>query len=292
MTRGDDPGRGLARSRPLIVALLLALCLGSGERRAIADPLVGGHKIRYAAKTEIGSASSRNADYFAIVEDEQSFVVTNGSGAAGPDASKHAAEAFHAFYARTTDPDATWPHPFHSSLSYIENRLVAGLQWANDKLHAAPRERATGVAAVISGARLTVGHVGNDRAYLIRGDQIRRLTQDHTMLEEYRRDHPAATQDELDAVPRKAVLTRALGRRPSVEAEVATIDLLADDRIVLCSEGLTAALDDGEILDIVRARGLEIADLDATVAALVDRAGQMGSADVTVMVLAVVNQPP
>lgn len=43
------------------------------------------------------------------------------------------------------------------------------------------------------------------------------------MLEEYRRDHPTATQDELDGVPRKAVLTRALGRRPSVEVDVATI---------------------------------------------------------------------
>lgn len=292
MMRGDDRGRGLARSRPLVVALSLAICLGAGERPATADPLTDGHKIRYAAKTEVGSASSSNADYFSLVEDEQSFVVTNGSGAAGPAASKRAAEAFHAFYAKTLDPDATWPHPFHSSLSYVENRLVAGLQWANAQLHAAPRERATGVAAVISGAQLIVGHVGNDRAYLIRGDQIRQLTQDHTMLEEYRRDHPAATQDELDAVPRKAVLTRTLGRRPAVEVDVATIDLLADDRIVLCSEGLTAALDDGEIRDIVRARGLEIADLEATVAALVGRAGQVGSADVTVIVLAVVNKPP
>jgi len=292
MAHGDDQGRGLARSRPLLVALCLVSCLASGERGAIADVPAGGYKIRYAAKTEIGSASSGNADYFALVEDEQSFVVANGSGAAGPAASKRAAEAFHAFYAMTSDPDATWPHPFDTSLSYIENRLVAGLQWANTQLHAAPRERATAVAAVISGARLTVGHVGNERAYLIRGDQIRQLTQDHTMLEEFRRDHPAATQDELDRLPRKAVPTRALGRRPSVAVDVATIDVIADDRIVLCSEGLTAALDDDEILDIVRARGLEIADMEATVAALVHRAGQVGSSDVTVMLLGLVARQP
>jgi protein phosphatase len=292
MTRGDGHGRGLVRARPLIVALSLAICLGSGERRAIADPPAARHSIRYAAKTEIGSATPSNADYFSLVEDEQSFVVTNGSGPAGPAASKHAAEAFHAFYAMTSDPEATWPHRFDSSLSYIENRLVAGLRWANTQLHAASRERATAVAAVISGDRLTVGHVGNDRAYLIRGDQIRRLTQDHTMLEEYRRDHPTATPDELDRVPRKAVVTRALGRRPSVGVDVATIDLVANDRIVLCSEGLTAALDDGEILDIVRARGVAIADLEATVAALVGRAGQVGSSDVTVMLLALVNKQP
>lgn len=289
MARRDDEDHGLARSRPLIVALCLAASLGAGEGRAIADASVGGHQIRYAAKTEIGSASPSNADYFAIVEDEQSFVVTNGSGAAGPAASKHAAEAFHAFYAMTRDPEATWPHPFDASLSYIENRLVAGLRWANAQLHAGRRERATAVAAVISGARLTVGHVGHDRAYLIRGGQIRRLTQDHTMLEEFRRDHPAATPDELDQVPRKAVLTRALGRRPSVEVDVATIDVIADDRIVLCSEGLTAALDDGEILDIVRAHGLEGRDLEETVAGLVRRAGQVGRSDVTVMVLAVID---
>ncbi|HEY0481512.1 MAG TPA: hypothetical protein VGD37_28545 [Kofleriaceae bacterium] len=55
----------------------------------------------------------------------------DGAGADGAAASKHAAESLHAFYAMISDPDAMSPHPYDSSLSYLENRLVAGLQWAN-----------------------------------------------------------------------------------------------------------------------------------------------------------------
>jgi serine/threonine protein phosphatase PrpC len=141
------------------------------------------------------------------------------------------------------------------------------------------------IAAVVSGDAISIAHVGKDRAYLVRDGQIRQLTLDHSMLEEYRREHPDAAQADLDRLPRKDVLTRALGRRDSVEVDVLTERVRDGDRILLASEALHRTLEEQTILEAVREHGLEKADLEEAVQGVWDRAARRGGPQVTVILL-------
>jgi serine/threonine protein phosphatase PrpC len=267
--------------RAICVLLVLA-------GHAVADPFVASDKIRYAAKTAPHVEGGANADYFSIVEDEQTFFIGNGDGPDAAAASKQAAAAFDELYKKTVDTDATWPHAQNTMLSWVENRIVAALQLANERLHADHR-RATAVAAVVSGGQLTIAHVGVDRAYLVRNGGIKRLTIDHTIGDEYLRDHPDASEDEMRNLPRKTVRTRALGRRVKVDIDVATSLIERGDLVVLASEGL-GVLDDALILRLV-GKSVATADLEQAVARLVERGQQTHAADVTVIVLGFAAKP-
>ena len=87
-------------------------------------------KIRYAAKTDVGMKRTHNEDYFALIEDEQLFLVADGMGghASGEVASKLAADVIGEFYRHSKDQDATWPYRYDHSLSYVENRMVASIR--------------------------------------------------------------------------------------------------------------------------------------------------------------------
>jgi serine/threonine protein phosphatase PrpC len=267
---GPRPG-GLLRAGPV-----------AGSRRDFAP----GGVIRYAAR----AASS---DFFSIDEDEQAFFVAS-SRATGGAASKRAAEAFEELYRKSSEEQEICPLPAESKLSYVENRLVCGIKWANTTLNAASgRQRATAVAAVVNGSEISIAHVGKDRAYLIRDGQIRPLTRDHTVLEEYRQKHPDAQPSDLERLPRKHVLTRVLGPSGSVEVDLLTERALDGDRVLLAGEALPLALDDRAILDIVRSHGLEKVDLGAAAGKLAERAAASpGRPEVTVILLGFVRQAP
>ena len=83
-------------------------------------------KIRFAAKTDVGMKRTHNEDYYAILADEQLFIVADGMGghAMGEVASKMAADTLSEFYTRTKDEDATWPYKMDRALSYVETRVV------------------------------------------------------------------------------------------------------------------------------------------------------------------------
>ena len=273
--------RGL---RPVPIAVALTAFLGS------ACPASAG-TIHYAARTDTAGAGP-NADYFSVIEDEQVFLVVHGSGARGPAASKHVAEAFGDFYKNTVDVEATWPHRQDVKLSWIENRIVGALQAANERLFARGGERATAVAVLVSGDKLTVAHVGFDRAYLVRDGHLQRLTRDHTFAEDYRRDHPDVTEDDLRALPRKDVLVRAFGRRPTADVDVATSELQMGDRVLLVSTGVALVLSDAQLEQIATAVGLETKDMEDLVRSMVARAMLSGTGNFTVMALSFVNKQP
>lgn len=113
--------------------------------------------------------------------------------------------------------------------------------------HAEWREMGTTLtAAWISASRALIGHVGDSRAYLIRQGTARQLTQDHSVAAELVRNGHL-TEQEARRHPHRHVLTRALGgdRMPAVD--VLEVELLPGDRLVLCTDGLTTALEAEEI---------------------------------------------
>ncbi len=248
-------------------------------------------RIRYAAKTDVGMTRSHNEDYFALFEDEQLFLVADGMGghASGEVASKLAADVIHEFYRHSKDADATWPFRSDHKLSYPENRLVAAIHLANSRIYKAAQKNArmagmgtTVVAMLVHGEAGYVAHVGDSRCYRVREGEIRPMTRDHSLLEDYRDARPDMTEEEERNFPHKNVITRALGMRETVTVDIAKIDLASGDRYVLCSDGLSGMLSDDEIRDIVAGED----DLEKVVAELIERANKAGGTDnVTAMVI-------
>jgi serine/threonine protein phosphatase PrpC len=248
-------------------------------------------RIRYAAKTDVGMKRTHNEDYFALIEDEQLFMVADGMGghASGEVASKLAAEVIGEFYRHSKDQDATWPYRYDHNLSYVENRMVAGIRLANAKIHESasknPQLRGMGttiVAFIIKGDTAFVAHVGDSRCYRVRNGAISLLTRDHSLLEDYKEARPDMTDEEARNFPHKNVITRALGMRDNVVVDISRVDLQSGDRYVLCSDGLSGMLEDDRIHDITQRHE----DLEKAVAELIENANGAGGTDnITAMVV-------
>jgi serine/threonine protein phosphatase PrpC len=139
----------------------------------------------------------------------------------------------------------------------VQASLAQAIRSANSALYGAASERGTGqrwgttlVAAVVRNEELWIANVGDSRAYLIHNGKIRRLTQDHSWAGMGR-----GREMEGDWIGRH-IVTRALGLRPEVEVDLfPAVRLVPGDRVLLCSDGLSAPLDDDLIGDIARRRG-------------------------------------
>lgn len=100
--------------------------------------------------------------------------------------------------------------------------------------------------AWIAGGRAVVGHVGDSRAYHLTKDGLVQLTQDHSVVAELVRSG-GLRASEAHAHPYRNLLTRALGAAPAVEADVSSVRLEPGEALLLCTDGLTAVVQDDEI---------------------------------------------
>ena len=117
------------------------------------------------------------------------------------------------------------------------------------------------------------GHIGDSRAYLFRDGGLRQLTLDHTVVAEYVAAGTLAPDEAADH-PHSHMLTRCLGLTRFVNVDEIDVYLEPDDRLLLCSDGLTLMLDDDEI-----AKKLEIESADEAVWSLIEAANQAGGND-------------
>ncbi len=249
-------------------------------------------KIRYAAKTDVGMKRTHNEDYFALIEDEKLFVVADGMGghAMGEVASKMAADTLSEFYQRTKDEDATWPYKMDRQLSYVENRLVCGVKLANWRIYEAqtrdPRCKGMGttlVTCLVNGEKIYFAWVGDSRGYRIRQSDIKQITRDHSLLEDYKEAKPDMTEEEQKNFPHKNVITRALGMRDTVQVDIRSDMIQEGDYFLLCCDGVSGMIEDGKLQELIL--GCHN-DLERGVATLVDQANRNGGVDnITVILL-------
>jgi serine/threonine protein phosphatase PrpC len=129
------------------------------------------------------------------------------------------------------------------------------------------------VAAVLRGADLTVGNVGDSRGYLLRANRLNQVTNDHSLVAE-QVAMGAMTSEEARDSQHKNIITRALGHRQKVDIDVFEIKLLPDDRLLLSSDGLHDYIEEDELTQILTSNPPDKAAL-----AIVERAIQGGSTD-------------
>jgi len=120
----------------------------------------------------------------------------------------------------------------------------------------------------------TVVHVGDSRIYLFRSGQLRRITEDHSLVEELIR-RGQLTAEEAEVHPQRSIITRALGPEPEVQVDVVTVDIQKGDLLLLCSDGLTTMLSDLEITSTLQQGG----SVKTIAQALVDSANKAGGRD-------------
>lgn len=113
---------------------------------------------------------------------------------------------------------------------------------------------------------LQIGHVGDSRAYLMRGEVFTQVTTDHSFVNEMLTTG-RMTAEEAEDHPYRSVLTRVVGLEPGVEVEVANLELTAGDRVLICSDGLTGMLSDEAITGLLLANPGPVAAADALLGA-------------------------
>jgi len=223
--------------------------------------------------TDAGRKRRRNEDSYVL--EPPLFAVADGMGGAqaGEVASRLAVDAFREFH----EADELEP----------EKRVTAIIQEANRRIYERAREdtQASGMgttvtAALVGEESVSIGHVGDSRAYRLRGGQLEQLTDDHSLVADLVRGG-RLTPEEADVHPQRSVITRALGTDPEVDVDAFTFEAEPGDVILLCSDGLTTMLTDEEIVAIVgRAKSLEHAAKQ-----LVKAANRRGGEDNVTVVL-------
>jgi PPM family protein phosphatase len=244
-------------------------------------------RLTHAGLTDVGRKRNHNEDAYLLLPEEYLWCVADGMGghASGEVAARLAVEELAEFFQLTgRDEEATWPFKLDPKLGYEENRLVTGVKLANLRIHeraqSDPKLRGMGTTIVAcslpKGSRtLLVGHVGDSRMYLFRAGQLRQVTEDHSLLNDYLRTKKL-TPEEVESFPHKNVIVRALGMKPVVEVDVLREELQDGDIVLLCSDGLSGMVTDARMGDIVRgAHG----DLRLAARGLVEAANDGGGVD-------------
>ena len=202
------------------------------------------YETNYGSFTANGKKKSNNEDYYCnevpeIAQDlldlGSIFIVADGVGGAahGELASKYAAELLRFEYYRKVNES-------------IPERLRSGFKKATRDIYTYAEESGrfskmatTMVAAVVVKNRLFVANVGDSRAYLIRNGNVRQITRDHSMVEEWVRDG-IMTEEEARVSKKRNQLSRSIGGEPDVSVDIfEDIPLQLGDKILLCTDGLT-----------------------------------------------------
>jgi len=220
-----------------------------------------------ATRTDTGR--QRNANEDSLFTRPPLFVVADGMGGAqaGEVASKTAAESF--------DRELPAGPP--------EQILRQTIEAANRTIHERARNDPdlAGMGTTITAAifdpeaeEVAIGHVGDSRAYRLRGSRFERLTRDHSLVEEMRRKGQL-TEAQAEDHPQRSIITRALGPEPEVEVDLQTVSAQPGDVFLLCSDGLTTMLGDEQIGRLLA----RATSMQSAVRALVDEANRAGGRD-------------
>ena len=228
--------------------------------------------VEHAGRTDVGRQRSANEDDFVLAP--PFFAVADGMGGAkaGEVASAMATEVF--------EGESDSGEPAETQLARIlreANRRIYDLAVA-DESHRGMGTTLT--AAKVTGDDISLGHVGDSRAYRMRDGELEQLTKDHSLVAELERSGQI-TAEAAEHHPQRSIITRALGPEPDVEVDTYTITGREGDLFLLCSDGLTSMISDEEIGSILRSAD----SLDAAADALVRAANQSGGKDNITVVL-------
>jgi protein phosphatase len=217
------------------------------------DEAVTGVALECAAHTHVGLVRNRNEDALWVDQEHGWLLLADGMGghSAGDVASalaiSHALDRLHR------------ASPMEDSTEGRTRLLVEGVQEANVAIRHATASAAsadlmgsTFVGALLTPGEMVYAHIGDSRLYLLRAGTLTQLTQDHTLVQEYV-SSGQLTAEMAQNHPYRGLLTRGLGVEANAVPDTGICALSSGDRLLLCSDGLTDMVDEGEITTLLGA---------------------------------------
>ena len=250
--------------------------------------------------TDPGLLRETNEDNYFVSETEALCVVADGMGGhrSGEVASGLAVETIRQFYEESLlskEDEAAirsrllgWPFKRRRPEHTEERRLVQSVLLANQSIfdHATTHDECRGMGTTLVGAYFLESgayfiHVGDSRAYRFRDGELKQLSHDHSLANEYIQ-MGILRPEEVEHFPYRNVITRACGLNDTVEPEVQFNTLQDGDIYLFCSDGLTDPVIDDEICEFLSASS----NLDETCKELIDAANAGGGPDNITVLLA------
>lgn len=257
-----------------------------------------GFRLRSSARTNVGQVRENNEDSVHLWANEEYAVavVADGMGgaAAGEEASRMAVEAIEAgiMTQENRDRATSGELPAEFIISKFREAIRSGNTNIMEKAAAHPDLRGMGTTvtlAFVQANHAIVAHVGDSRAYLVnqRRRDIKQITNDHSFVEALiAAGH--ITQEQAEDHPMRHVLYRALGQNEELDIDVYQTSLKPNDRLVLCSDGLTRHVRPTEIAELV----LLNEDPDLACEALINMANLRGGEDNVSVVVILIERDP
>ncbi len=242
--------------------------------------------MKFGAKTDIGRLREKNEDSYSIVFGHSdipvAFIIADGMGGhnSGEVASKTAVDFIANYITNNPEIFADETTVTASIKEVIEKANLEVYNSANiDRSNLGMGT--TLILAVPCGNKLYIGHIGDSRVYLVRNNEIIRITTDHSFVEELVKSG-TLSREEAENHPQKNIITRALGCAEDIKVDIINCNIYEKDIFVLCTDGLTNMLSDEEILEVT----LNSKHPEDACEELVRRANENGGIDnITVIVL-------
>lgn len=247
--------------------------------------------IEHAALSDIGGKRQTNQDRHLVNPTSQLYLVADGMGghAGGEVASQITVDTINDFVALTFESDEmTWPFGYNVQVPHEHNALRTAVMLANLMVCKASEEMTqySGMGSTVVGVWMRSDkafcfHVGDSRLYLLRGNQLQQLTEDHSLVQEQIKGGIITAQQAENHTWRH-VVTRAIGSRERYPIEVQEQRLEAKDQLLLCTDGLSDMLKPEKIREIL----VSERDLHSAGRKLIEAANEAGGEDnITVLLL-------
>jgi len=231
--------------------------------------------VKAALRTDIGKVRRQNEDAAWFDEQRGVFAVADGMGGhlAGEVAS---GMAIHAVQQMVKEHEIASISVMRSTVMEAHEAIVR---------HAKENPACSGMGTTLSmmwrgGHYMYIAHVGDSRIYRYRDDQLERITQDHSLVEELVRAR-IITREEARNHPRRNIITRALGTQGENQPDLLAADLKPGDLWLLCTDGLSGMITDEEIARVLSSG----ASLDMMASSLIQKALDAGGRDNVTLVL-------
>jgi protein phosphatase len=228
-------------------------------------------KLAAGSATDTGLVRSNNEDSYLVDDEHVLYAIADGMGGhrGGEVASRTAIEALRAAISRG--------QPVNDAIVQANTAVI---ERASGDSELAGMGTTMTAAVVAGGRQLLIGHVGDSRAYLLHDGTMRRITDDHSLVEELVREG-RLTPEQAEAHPQRAIVTRALGVDADVQVDVYTVEVAVGDRVLLCSDGLTTMVRDRDVERLARSEP----DPQRAAEVLVEAANRAGGEDNTSVVV-------
>jgi len=243
-------------------------------------------QVKIAGFTDTGLKRQRNQDHIGFDQDLGIAVLADGMGGhqSGEIASQMAVESVLEKLQSICESKTG-----SQLLDYVSNTISYSNSMIYQAAETVEEQRGMGttlVAVMIQDSQIYAGHVGDSRLYLYRADSLRRITKDHSLVQDLI-DRGFYTEEEARSANVGHIVTRALGTKAQVEVDTLQHDLKASDVFLLCSDGLSDMVAGWQIQEILKEQS---SNLERAAETLISKANRNGGKDNISVILMQVSQ--